>query len=139
MLKVYIGNRAEIEERAKRPFHKDTALISITDADYEFAELENKPSELLQLKFDDVDADEPINIITNEQAAKIAEFYHKVSKTSKRVLCQCEHGQGRSAAIAAAILEYQSGDGIAIFANDKYFPNKVVFRKVLRALKAIER
>jgi predicted protein tyrosine phosphatase len=139
MPKVYILNRAEIEERAERLFPKDTAIISITDVGYEFASLKNKPSELLQLKFDDVDADEPINIITNRQAQKIAEFYHKVSKTAKRIICQCEHGQGRSAAIVAAILEYQSGNGIDIFANDQYFPNKVVFRKVLKALKATER
>lgn len=139
MSKIYIYNRPEIEERAQRPFHKGTAIISITDADYEFAKLKNKPSELLQLKFDDVDADEPFNIITNEQAAEIAEFYHRVSKNAQRIICQCEHGQGRSAAIAAAILEYKSGNGIVIFAHDKYFPNKVVFRKVLQALKAIER
>jgi predicted protein tyrosine phosphatase len=139
MPKIYIRNRAEIEERAERPFHKNTAIISITDVGYEFAKLQNKPSDLLQLKFDDVDADEPFNIITNKQAVEIAKFYHKVSKTAKRILCQCEHGQGRSAAIAAAILEYQTGNGIDIFANDRYFPNKVVFRKVYQALKAIER
>lgn len=139
MPKVYIFSRADIEERAERPFPKKTALISITDVGYEFAELKNKPVELLQLKFDDVDADEPINIVTDEQAKEIAEFYHKVSKTAKRIICQCEHGQGRSAAIAAAFKEYAEGNGIDIFANDRYFPNKVVFRKVLQALRTIER
>ena len=82
-----------------------------------------------------MDADEPINIITNKQAKEIAEFYHRVSKTAKTLICQCEHGQGRSAAIAAAINEYTDGNGIDIFADDRYFPNKVVFRKVLKALK----
>ena len=139
MPKVYIFSRADLEERAERPFPKNTAIISVTDVGYEFAELKNKPAELLRLKFDDVDADEPFNIITKKQAEKIAEFYRNTSKTAERIICQCEHGQGRSAAIAAAILEYRSGNGIDIFANDRYFPNKVVFRKVLTALKTIER
>lgn len=131
---IHITNRYDIEERAKRSFPTNTALISITDADYDFAELKNRPAELLQLKFDDVDADEPINIITDEQAKTIAEFYHKVSKTAKHIICQCEHGQGRSAAIAAAFKEYADGNGIDIFADDRYYPNKVVFRKVLKQL-----
>lgn len=139
MPRIFIMNRDAIEERAKTHFPENTAIISITDVGYEFAELRNKPEALLQLRFDDVDADEPINIITSEQAKQIAAFYHKVSKTAKRIVCQCEHGQGRSAAIAAAIKEYTDGNGIDIFANDRYFPNKVVFRKVLQALKAIER
>jgi predicted protein tyrosine phosphatase len=137
--KIFIRDRATVEEVAELPFPKNTALISITDVGYEFAKLQHKPSALLQLRFDDVDADEPLNIITDEQAAEIAKFYHKVSKTSKRIICQCEHGQGRSAAIAAASKEYTDGNGIDIFANDRYFPNKVVFRKVLQALKTIER
>lgn len=134
-MRIFIKSRELIEEVAKNPFPNNIALISITDVGYEFAELKNKPAELLQLKFDDVDADEPINIITDEQAKEIADFYRRVSKTSTRIVCQCEHGQGRSAAIAAAIKEYTEGNGIEIFADDRYFPNKVVFRKVLKALK----
>lgn len=137
-MNIYIRNRRLIEALSYSPFPEGTAMISITDVGYEFAELKNKPEKLLQLKFDDVDADEPINIITDDQAKEIAEFYHKVSKTAKRIICQCEHGQGRSAAIAAAIKEYTEGNGIEIFADDRYFPNKVVFRKVLKELRAIE-
>lgn len=129
---LHITNRRTIETMS---FPEGTAVISITDEGYEFAELKNKPEELLQLKFDDVDADEPINIITNEQANQIADFYHRISKTSEHIICQCEHGQGRSAAVVAAIKEYTEGNGIDIFADDRYFPNKVVFRKVLAALK----
>ena len=125
---LYIANRHDIKERAKQPFLANTALISVTDVGYDFAELDNKPAELLQLKFDDVDADEPVNIITDEQAKAIAAFYHRISKTAKHIICQCEYGQGRSAAIAAAIMEYTEGNGIDIFADDRYFPNKVVFR-----------
>lgn len=51
------------------------------------------------------------------------------------MICQCEHGQSRSAAVAAAIMEFRSRRGITVFAHDSYYPNKVVFRKVLEALK----
>ena len=51
------------------------------------------------------------------------------------LICQCEHGQSRSAAVAAAILEFRSRRGIDVFSNDNYFPNKVVYRRVLAALK----
>ena len=51
------------------------------------------------------------------------------------IICQCEHGQSRSAAVAAAITEYLYNDGIKIFSSDDYFPNKVVYRKVYEYLK----
>ena len=37
--------------------------------------------------------------------------------------------------IAAAILEFRSRRGIDVFSNDNYYPNKVVYRRVLEALK----
>ena len=36
--------------------------------------------------------------------------------------------------MAAAIIEFRSRKGIKIFADDRYYPNKVVFRKLLTAL-----
>ena len=51
------------------------------------------------------------------------------------LICQCEYGQSRSAGVAAAIIEFTTGGGIRIFADDRYYPNKFVFRKVYNALK----
>lgn len=143
-MKILIKNRLEIETLAQNPFEQCTALISITDYDYDFAELKNKPQYLLQLAFDDVDNDvfedeadlprhlieEKYHMFTDVQAEKIAHFYKKIKGKAEVVICQCEHGQSRSAAVAAAITECENKNGIEIFADDKYFPNKVVFRKV---------
>lgn len=74
-------------------------------------------------------------MVSNEQADLIATFYLNNADKITTLICQCEHGQSRSAAVAAAILEVRSRKGIQIFADDRYFPNKVVFRKVLSALK----
>ena len=152
-MKSGIVNRPDIEERATRPFKEKTALISITDFDDDYAELENKPEYLLQIKFDDVDNDifldmqgRPLSaeqcekvarkyhIITDEQAEQIATFVKSIKDEAELLICQCEHGQSRSAAVAAAVTEYLYRDGIKIFASDEYFANKVVFRKVYDAL-----
>lgn len=152
-MKIRIVNRPDIEERALRPFKDKTALISITDADDDFAELEYKPDFLLQIKFDDVDNDifldmqgnllpesqhktiaNKYHIITDEQAEQIATFVKEISDKVELLICQCEHGQSRSAATASAITEYYNSDGIKIFASDEYFPNKIVYRKIYEAL-----
>ena len=152
-MKIRILNRQAIEKLANGRFPEKTAVISITDYGYDFAELKYKPNYLLQLNFDDIDGDvfvdefgrqptdeERLNIeakyhmLSDEQAEQIADFYRSVYDKVEVIICQCEHGQSRSAAIAAAILEYRSRKGIAIFADDRYYPNKIIFKKVLKAI-----
>lgn len=130
-----------------------TAVISITDYDWSFAKLANKPDYLLQLAFDDIDGDvfmdelgrkptseemqaieQKYHMLSDEQAKEIADFYHSICDKADLLICQCEHGQSRSAAIAAAIMEYEHCNGIHIFASDDYYPNKIIFRKVLKAI-----
>lgn len=153
-MKIEILNRPDIEELATRPFKEKTALISIAAYDDEYAELEYKPEYLLQIKFDDVDNDIFLDlqgkklpeekhkdiaikyhIITDKQAKEIADFIMNIKNQTEFLICQCEHGQSRSAAVAAAISEYLYNDGIRIFSSDDYFPNKVVYRKVYEYLK----
>lgn len=153
-MKILIKSRFEIEMMSQTHFPAHTALISITDADCSFARLTNQPEYLLQLAFDDVDNDVFVdelgrkpsdeerraletkhNMLTDEQAQQIASFYFDHKDALSTLICQCEHGQSRSAAVAAAILEFRSRRGIVIFSHDNYYPNKVVFRKVLEALK----
>ena len=155
-MKIQIKSREAIEKLAnERPFPPKTALISITDCGFAFAALTHKPDFLLQTAFDDVDRDilanrcgqgaadaaqraleEKYHMLTDAQAAKIASFYFSVRDKAEVLICQCEHGQSRSAAVAAAILEYRCRKGIRVFADDRYYPNKTVFQKVLRALRA---
>lgn len=146
MAKIVIKSREEIEQMR---FDQNTALISITDANWSFATLKNEPAYVLRLAFDDVDNDifigipngereyvaERYHMISDRQAERIAEFYELIYNKVDVIICQCEHGQSRSAAVAAAILEHRSRSGIRVFAHDKYCPNKAVFNKVLTALK----
>ena len=150
-MKVEIKNRKQIEDFT---FANRTALISITEYNYKFAELKSSPKRLLQLKFDDVDnyvfvdtlgrepteeerieIEKKYHMFSDEQSDEIAEFYANVKNDVDTIICQCEYGMSRSAAVAAAILEYESKSGIDIFSNDYYCPNRIVFRKVLKSLR----
>ena len=148
-------SRKDIEKLSLKPFEKATALISITDFDYTFANLKYKPQCLLQLAFDDVPvgdgffeeegrmlSDEEIanlekkyHSITDEQVEQIVCFYNSVKDSAEVLICQCEHGQSRSAAIAAAIKEFESRSGIVIFSNDHYYPNKSIYRKTINVMR----
>ena len=153
-MKILIRSRKEIEALSKKPFPGKTLLISITDINDIPVELVNKPEYLIRVAFDDVDNDVIIdevgkdatmeekavvekkyNMISLEQANEIAKLYYDHKDEINVLICQCEHGQSRSAAVAAAMLEFRNRRGIEVFSNDKYYPNKVVFRKVLEALK----
>ena len=152
-MKIKIMSRRAIEKYTENPITEDTAIISITDFNGSFAKLKKPPKYLLQIKFDDVDNDVMVdelghqptelerkmieskyNMFSDEQARELANFYHSVADKSEYLICQCEHGQSRSAAVAAAILEYRSRKGIRIFSDDRYYPNKIVFRKVFAEL-----
>ena len=155
-MKIEIESRESIIARAKEPFPEGTALISITDPDNDFAVLENKPEYLLQMKFDDVsngDLDEilcgfpaiaeamqtakKLQWFTDEQAQEVVAFYKSIVGRAKRLICQCEYGKSRSAGIAAAIGQYMYGRGIEVFTDERYYPNKLVCKKVLTALREL--
>ncbi len=154
-MKIKISSRKNIENFCRNPMQHNTALISITDYDSSFANLKYQPQYLLQLAFDDVPVGDGFieeegrkltdleiakfearyHSITTEQVEQIVNFYNEVKEKVDLLICQCEHGQSRSAAVAAAIMEYETKTGIDIFANDWYYPNKSLFRKVLKQLK----
>ena len=154
-MEILIMSRKDIEKFSLKPFEKSTALISITDFDYTFANLKYKPYHLLQLAFNDVPVGDGFfeevgrtlckeeiakletkyHSITDEQVEQIIEFYNCVKDSVDVLIIQCEYGQSRSAALAAAFIEHTCGKGVDIFSDDRYFPNKSIYRAVLRRLK----
>ena len=148
-MKIAIMGRERIERLAQQPFPERTAVISITDSDALPVEFRNSPDFLLALEFDDMEPESDLldellkgypdfqneyQIITERQAEKIANFSTVIYQVADLLICQCEFGQSRSAAVAAAIMEHFSGNGIDVFADDRYCPNKYIFRKVLGKL-----
>jgi len=156
--KIEIHSLESIEERAKFPFAPKTILISMGDAGTKPPRLTNKPDHILRLTFDDMtlaevktelnlpesvtSSDETlieyllarnIHMFSDEQARQITAFILQHSDTDV-LICQCRYGQSRSAGCAAAVAEYFYGNGIDIFADDRFYPNKLVYKKVVRAL-----
>ncbi|MDY5263897.1 MAG: hypothetical protein SPH07_02485 [Eubacteriales bacterium] len=156
-MKIEIYSKQGLCEKALLPFAPRTSLISIGNTDEELPELKNKPQNMLRVNFDDITltevkneyllpSDYPddkivaklkqhgINFIDDETAKKIADFIVTHVHETDTLICQCFYGQSRSAGCAAAITQYYYGNGIDIFADDRYYPNKLVYRKVLVAL-----
>lgn len=152
-MKVKIMGREDLTDLAKEPFPAGTAIISITNTDLSELELTNLPEHLLRLKFDDVSDElyedflgrkpsvqemkqlaKRFHMFSDEQAKEIANFILPLYESVDTLICQCEHGQSRSAGVAAAILEYFSRSGVTVFAATGYYPNKLVYRRLLHYL-----
>lgn len=145
-MKVSIYSREEIEKLIDNNFPKNTAVISfydprgirsdnLTPVDYK-----NQAEMIYQVAVYDIDIEllEEYNLTIDtylHEAKEIAEFIKNAEKNGMDIICQCTYGQSRSAACAAAILEYFYEDGISIFADYRYYPNQLVFNKVLQALR----
>ena len=69
------------------------------------------------------------------EADALARFIHQTKASGRDLICQCDYGQSRSAACAAAILQHFEGRGIDIFADYRYYPNQLVYHKIFDALK----
>lgn len=150
---VAIESRKSLESKAKYPFTDDTAVISITDSNRPDVELAYSPKNIIRLKFDDVSDEiyeevlgrkpsvlemrkiaENFKMFTDAQAQQIADFVFSVHDSTNKFICQCEYGQSRSAAVAAALMEYYYQSGIIVFSDARYYPNKFVYRKLLASL-----
>jgi predicted protein tyrosine phosphatase len=151
-------SRKAIEKFCAIPSQEKTAVICICDSSDFFVSLLYKPEYLLQLSFDDVDSDVFVDILgddyksqdtsdvekqyhmfSQEQASQVAKFVNDVWGKVDVLICQCEHGQSRSAAVAAAIVEYKYKRGIDIFADENYYPNKFVYWRVFKKLNEVDR
>ena len=151
-------SRKTIEKFCAIPSQVKTAVISICDFGDSFASLLFKPEYLLQLSFDDVDSDVFVDILgddyksqdtsdvekqyhmfSQEQAAQVASFVKEVWDKVDVLVCQCEHGQSRSAAVAAAISEHKFKKGIDIFADERYYPNKFVYWRIFNKLNEVDK
>jgi len=67
----------------------------------------------------------------------LAEFIYTAVEQGMNIICQCEHGQSRSAACAAAIKEHFDKSGIEVFADYRYYPNQLIFNKLLDGLNGL--
>lgn len=153
MVKLLVMNRAQVEALSAKRFNPHTMLISIHDYGDDSAKITHLPEFYMSMEFNDVDSDvytdaygkslsaidkkaaeKKYHPLDNYQARRFVKFYFKVKDKAEIIICQCEYGESRSAAVAAAISEYESKAGLKYFIDDKYCPNKFVFKKIYNAL-----
>lgn len=146
-MNIEIMSRPAIEQLLIDGFPANTAVISFYDPPSEripctyghvdFGEMCRK---MFLVGVHDIDieilADYGLSFDTYlPESDQLAKFILDVKQSGMDIICQCEYGQSRSAACAAAIREFFYKDGITIFADYRYYPNQLIFNKVLDSLK----
>lgn len=147
MMNVSIYSRQDIEQLIDSSFPDNTAVVSFFDpktakgfGNCTPVDFKNKCRRIFFVCIHDIDIEVLGNYgLTFEtyfpEAYALADFIFQAKQDGLDIICQCEYGQSRSAACAAAILEYFYHNGITIFADYRYYPNQLIFNKVFHALK----
>lgn len=136
-MNVKIMSRTEIEEFIEDGYLSGIDVISFRDVeDTSMIDFEEFPGRVFSVAVDDLEYDElkeyGLTIDTYfPEAEEVAKFIREAIASNKDIICQCEYGQGRSAGCAAAILEALYGSGISIFSDYHYFPNKIIYNKLV--------
>lgn len=145
-MKVQIYSRKAIEELLQSGFPENTAVISFYDPPskrtgevFKPVDYKGKAERVFTIPIHDIDIEilEDYGLTFDTyfpEVNSLAEYIHQAHKDGLDIICQCEYGQSRSAACAAAILQYYYNDGISIFADYRYYPNQLVYNKVKNAL-----
>lgn len=146
-MNVSIHSRDSIERLIANSFPPNTAVISFNDPFFENTkdnvppiDFKGKYERIFKLTLPDIDIDSldeygyDINSYFSE-SDKLAKYIIDSYNDGLDIICQCEYGQSRSSGCAAAILECYHHNGISIFSDYKYYPNKLIFNKLLLSLK----
>ena len=144
-MKVNICSRKEAALLLQNGFPKNTAVISFYTPAYQDKkgkdrlDYKNLCDRIFYIGAHDIDPPcLPDFCLSYEsylpEADALAEFIYRARLEGLDILCQCDYGQSRSAACAAAILEHFEGCGIDIFADYRYYANQMVYHKVFDAL-----
>ncbi len=149
-MEVQIFSREAAEKLIHTAFPSQTAVISFYDPPskrtgegYRPVDYGNLPESVFYVCIPDIDIEvlEDCGLTFDTyfpEAPALAAYIHQAKEKGLRILCQCEYGQSRSAACAAAILEHFYSRGICVFADYRYYPNQLVFNKLLAALRKHE-
>ena len=145
-MKIEIYSRKAIKELMDKSFPKNTAVISFytpkNKRDYEEKRVDyiDICDRVFYVGIPDID----IELLSDygytyktylAEADELAKFIYEARAEGLDIICQCDYGQSRSAACAAAILQYYERRGIDIFADYRYYPNQLVYHKIFDALK----
>ena len=145
-MKVQIYSRKAVEQLLRGKFPRSVAVISFYDPpskstgeSFKPVDYKGKVDRVFAVAVHDIDIEilEDYGLTFDTyfpEVDRLAEYIHKAHRDGLDIICQCEYGQSRSAACAAAILEHYYKNGISIFADYRYYPNQLIFNKLKKAL-----
>ena len=145
-MEIEISSRKNMEALLQKGIPVNTAIISFFDPvnkknclEYTPIAFEGKCAKFFMVGVHDIDLEVlPEYGLTFDsylpEVTELATFIKEVHDAGMNIICQCEYGQSRSAACAAAIREYFYKDGITVFADYRYYPNQLILNKILAAL-----
>lgn len=145
-MNVFIYSRKAIEKMLESDFPEDVAVISFYNPPKSVSDNVNAPVDysaktdrVYRAAIHDIDLSVlPKYHLTYDtyfpETEEMAAFIYQAKEDGLDIICQCEYGESRSSACAAAILEHFYKNGISIFADYRYYPNQVVYHKVFDAL-----
>lgn len=139
-MEVKILSREAAVKIMKEGFLKNTAMICFYAPDTEPLDYYRVCDEAFYGEAPDIDFDSLEEYGYSyenffEDADELAQFIKKMDEKGYDFICQCEYGQSRSVGCATAIKKYFSGRGIDVFADFDYYPSKLIYNKLIRALK----
>lgn len=144
-MKIAIHSRKSIKKLIRDGFPACVAVISFcdvlrdTDESFDAVDYNGVAEELYQVAIEDIDIEELEEYGYSYDSylvnvSDLAEFIYRAYERNMDIICQCEYGQSRSAGCAAAILEHFEKNGISVFRDYRYYPNRLIFNKVYEAL-----
>ena len=146
-MNVSIYSRKAIEMLLQEGQLKNSAVISFYDPEWrEFGfppiNFDGKCEQTIRVAIHDITYDELNDFGLSiesyfPEANTVASFIYDARLKGLDIICQCEHGQSRSAGCAAAILQFFLKKGIDVFTDLRYCPNQLIYHKIFDALQKI--
>lgn len=147
--RIEIMSKKDIKQLIEGGFLENTAVICFhtpvsktTCIEYSPVDFQGKCERAFVISIYDIDIEclpeYNLNYDTYfPEAKELAKYIIRCIKDGYKIICQCQYGQSRSAGCAAAIKEFYDKNGIEIFADYRYYPNQLIFNKLLAALKEV--
>lgn len=135
-MKVYIYSQKDVEELLKADhFPKNVGIINIGDVLAERSAEYNSPTKDFVSLHCDMQGIFLHDSINELDAYRSALFIKRMYSNGCDIVCYSRNGKSRSPAYAAAILEFYYNNGSSIFTDNRYTPNKLIYDKLLDALR----